>query len=244
MPTCLLIRHGRTTANAGGILAGWTPGVGLDEVGRSQALTVGAALRGVRPALVVSSPLQRCLETAEIIRGEAWPELEAVIDERVAECRYGAWTGRSLKELGGEPMWRTVQHQPSAARFPDGDHFPGESVAAMSARLLDAVRDHDARVEAEHGAHAVWVLVSHGDPIKAVLADAGGAHLDAFQRYIVSPASVSAVMYTPERPFVLASNASGNGIADLLAGLATKGHGAAADDEVAAPGDAVIGGGR
>lgn len=242
MPTCLLIRHGRTTANAGGVLAGWTPGVGLDETGRQQAATLGAALAGVTPVFVASSPLQRCLETAEVVRDAAWRDLEIVADERLAECRYGAWTGRPLKELAEEPLWRTVQVQPSAARFPDGEEFAGESLSGMSARMLDAVRDHDARVNDAHGPHAVWVLVSHGDPIKAVLADAGGAHLDAFQRYMVSPASVSAIRYTPERPFLLTANASGNGLADLVAALTAPAD--ASEHRDTAHGDAAVGGGR
>ncbi len=228
------------------MLAGWTPGVGLDDVGRGQAGALGAALSGLDPVLVASSPLERCLETAELVRDAAWPAMPILTDERLAECRYGAWTGRSLKDLGSEPLWRTVQQQPSAVRFPDGDEYPGESLSAMSARMLDAVRQHDARVHDEHGPHAVWVLVSHGDPIKAVLADAGGAHLDSFQRYVVSPASVSAIRYTPERPFLLTSNASGNGLADLVASLAAppsdgEGHGNSAGN---AEGEAAVGGGR
>ena len=70
----------------------------------------------------------------------------------------------------------------------------------MQARALDAVREPDAEVEAEHGADAVWVAVSHGDVIKAVLADASGIHLDQFQRILVDPASVSVVRYTELRP--------------------------------------------
>ena len=89
------------------------------------------------------------------------------------ECDYGSWTGRELKTLAKEPMWRTVQAHPSAAVFPDG-----ESMADMSARAVAAVRRWDARVEAEHGPDAVWVAVSHGDVIKAILADALGIHLD------------------------------------------------------------------
>lgn len=193
--------------------------------------------------LVASSPLQRCQETAELVRDAAWPGLPVITDDRFAECRYGAWTGRSLKDLASEPLWKTVQNQPSAARFPDGDDFPGESLTAMSARMLDAVREHDRRVHDEHGPHAVWVLVSHGDPIKAVLADAGGAHLDAFQRYVVSPASVSAIRYTAERPFLLVANASGNGLADLVASLTAPAHDSA-DSSGTADGEAAVGGGR
>ena len=99
--------------------------------------------------------------------------------------------GPALKDLAKEPLWKTVQTQPSAATFPEG-----ESMAAMQARVVAAVRRRDAAVEAEHGPGAVWVAVSHGDIIKSVLADALGMHLDLFQRIHVDPASVSIVRYT------------------------------------------------
>ena len=107
-------------------------------------------------------------------------------------------------------MWKTVQAHPSAAEFPEG-----ESMAEMSARAVAAVRRWDARIEAEHGPDAVWVAVSHGDVIKAILADALGIHLDAFQRIVVDPASLSVVRYTPLRPFVVSMNTSAGDLAHL-----------------------------
>ena len=190
VPTCLLIRHGRTASNANGTLAGWTEGVALDDTGRGQAADLAQRLRGVPIRTVVSSPLQRCVETAQFLV-EALVDVTVETDERLGECRYGAWTGGSLIDLAKEPLWRTVQDQPSAARFPDGEMFMGESIAEMQARALQAVRDIDARVNAEHGPRALWALVSHGDVIKAILADAAGAHLDHFQRFMVGPASLS-----------------------------------------------------
>jgi len=91
----------------------------------------------------------------------------------------------------------------------------GESMADMSARAVAAARRWDARVEAEHGADAVWVAVSHGDVIKAILADALGIHLDAFQRITVDPASLSVVRYTPLRPFVMSMNTSAGDLSHL-----------------------------
>ena len=226
VPTCLLIRHGRTTSNANGTLAGWSEGVGLDDIGRSQAADLAERLRGTPVRAVVSSPLQRCVETAQIVV-TALVDVTVQTDERVGECRYGAWTGGSLTELAKEPLWRLVQDQPSAARFPDGEMFTGESIAEMQARALQAVRDINARVSAEHGPQALWALVSHGDVIKSILADAAGAHLDHFQRIMVSPASLSVVSYTDRRPFVVRLNDGG---ADLSA-------------LVPPPGDAPVGGG-
>jgi probable phosphomutase (TIGR03848 family) len=215
--TVLLVRHGRTSANAGGILAGWTPGVGLDESGQAQARTLAARMAIVPLAAVVSSPLQRCRETADALTavagpaGTVRPQIE--IDEGLGECRYGTWTGRPLKELVKEPLWRIVQAHPSAVTFP-GE--AGESMLAMQVRAVEAVRRHDARVSAEHGDDAVWMAVSHGDVIKAVLADALGMHLDSFQRLVVDPCSVSVVRYTPVRPFALRLNDTGGDLAGLV----------------------------
>ena len=231
VPTCLLIRHGRTSANATGTLAGWTEGIGLDEVGRGQASSLAGRLRGLPIRLLVSSPLQRCLETAQIVAG-ALGDVAVTQDERLGECRYGSWTGGSLKELAKEPLWRTVQDQPSAARFPDGESFPGESIAQMQARGLQAVREIDAAINDEHGPRSLWALVSHGDVIKSILADAAGSHLDHFQRIIVGPASLSVVSYTDRRPYLVRVNDDGTDLAALVppAGDAPVGGGAGSAD--------------
>nr|MBA2773408.1 MSMEG_4193 family putative phosphomutase [Nocardioidaceae bacterium] len=126
-------------------------------------------------------------------------------EERLTECGYGDWTGRELKHLAKEPLWKVVQGHPSAAAFPGG-----ESLREMQARALDAVRDWDRRVTEEHGTDAVWVAVSHGDVIKSILADALGTHLDNFQRIVVDPASISAITYTELRPFVVRYNEHGD----------------------------------
>jgi len=217
VPTVLLVRHGRTAANSSGVLAGWTPGIGLDDHGRAQVEALGdrIASAGVAVSRVVSSPLQRCQETAAIVVAKAADGIPIEADDRLGEARYGSWTGRKLSELAKEDLWRTVQDQPSAVRFPDGDEFPGESMAQMQSRALDAMRSLDAEVEKAHGADAVWVAVSHGDVIKAILADAAGAHLDQFQRIQVDPASVSVVRYTARRPFLLRSNDNGGDLGGL-----------------------------
>ena len=216
MPTVLLVRHGRTTANAGGVLAGWTPGVGLDDTGRGQAQALAARLAVLPVVAFVTSPLQRCVETTAALVAVPGPDgatrPEPVQDERLGECRYGDWTGKELKVLAKDPLWAVVQAHPSAVTFPGPD---GESMLGMQNRAIEAVRAHDARVAAEHGPDAVWVAVSHGDVIKAVVADALGMHLDAFQRIAVDPCSVSAVRYTPLRPFALRVNDSGGDLSPL-----------------------------
>ncbi|MGH3361125.1 MAG: histidine phosphatase family protein [Nocardioides sp.] len=201
MATVLLVRHGRTTANASGLLAGRLPGVELDDVGHEQAARLGDRLAAVPLAAVVSSPLERCQQTAQAITRAQASRPRVARERGITECDYGDWQGRTLKELARERLWKTVQAQPSAAAFPGG-----ESLSAMQARAVDAVRRRDGALAADHGADAVWVAVSHGDIVKAVLADALGMHLDLFQRIHVDPGSVSIVHYTETRPFVLAMN--------------------------------------
>jgi probable phosphomutase (TIGR03848 family) len=234
MATLVLARHGRTTANATGVLAGRSKGVHLDERGVEQARAAGERLSGVPLAAAVTSPLERCRETArEMLRGRA--DAPRVSSERgLVECDYGSWTGRELKTLAKEPMWKTVQSHPSAAEFPGG-----ETMTQMSARAIGAVRRWDARVEAEHGPDAVWLAVSHGDVIKAILADALGIHLDAFQRIVVDPASLSVVRYTPLRPFVVNMNTSAGDLSHLKPPARRRARGGRRRTSS----DAVVGGG-
>jgi probable phosphomutase (TIGR03848 family) len=212
MATVILARHGRTTANTTGVLAGRGKGVDLDEHGVDQARAAGQRLAGLPLAAIVTSPLERCRQTARELNAAQRARLKVASERGLLECDYGDWTGRELKALAKEGLWRTVQTHPSAAAFPGG-----ESLAAMAARAVEAVRRWDARVEAEHGPDAVWVAVSHGDVIKAVLADALAMHLDAFQRIVVDPASLSVVRYTPLRPFVVSSNTTAGDLGHLRA---------------------------
>lgn len=208
MTTVLLVRHGRTAANSSGVLAGWTPGVGLDDTGRTQVESLAARLGPVPLAAVVTSPLQRCEETtAGLLAGRDAVPVHR--DERFGEVRYGDWTGGELKKLAKDPLWRVVQSHPSAVTFPGDD---GEAMSAMQQRAVAAVRDWNAQL----GPDATYAVVSHGDVIKAILADALGLHLDQFQRIMVGPASLSVVQYTELRPFVERMNDSGSPVDGLV----------------------------
>jgi probable phosphomutase (TIGR03848 family) len=223
--TVILLRHGRSTSNTAHTLAGRAEGVDLDEKGRAQAAELVARVAGLPIKALVRSPLLRCRLTLEPL-AEALG-LAPVIEDRLAEVDYGQWTGRTLSELMTEPLWSVVQQQPSAAVFPDG-----EGLAQVQARAVAAVREHDRRLAAEHGGDALWVACTHGDVIKAVLADALGSHLDSFQRIVADPASMSVIRYTDSRPFVLHVNHTG---AQLAAALS-------AAPRPTSEGDAVVGG--
>lgn len=233
MPTVLLVRHGRSSANTAGVLAGWTPGVFLDDVGEAQANAVGAAVAGAELPVVhiVSSPLDRCVQTADLIAGHLGT-VDRSVHAGLGECRYGAWTGRAIRDLTADPLWSVVQDRPSEARFPASRDYESESLAEVQDRALRAIRETDAHVLERHGPDACWVAVSHGDVIKAVLSHAAGAHLDDFQRFVVDPGSVSAVRYTSRRPFLLRLNGVGGDLRAIRP-----------EPSEVAPGDAEVGGG-
>ncbi|ELT46036.1 MSMEG_4193 family putative phosphomutase [Arthrobacter nitrophenolicus] len=217
MATVILVRHGRTTANAAGLLAGRAAGVSLDQIGCGQAAFTGDRLAVVPLAGVVSSPLERCQQTAQFILERQAGNPSALDEPDLTECDYGQWQGRMLSDLATEDLWAAVQSQPSAVVFPGG-----ESMAAMQARSVAAIRRHDAAFEAEYGPGAVWAAVSHGDIIKSILADALGMHLDLFQRINVGPASVSIVHYGALRPSVLATNTDAGDLSWLSKGIKTN----------------------
>ncbi|KJY25267.1 MSMEG_4193 family putative phosphomutase, partial [Streptomyces katrae] len=179
----------------------------------------------------VCSPLQRCQETLAPLLA-ARPGLPLHTDERIGECHYGDWSGRKLSELADEPLMKIVQQHPSAAAFPGG-----ESMRTMQNRAVDAVREWNARIEEEHGADAVFLMCSHGDVIKSVVADALGMHLDLFQRIHVDPCSVTAIRYTPTRPFLLRLGDTGD-LAPLIPAAAPP-----AENAAEGGGNAVVGGG-
>jgi probable phosphomutase, MSMEG_4193 family len=199
MSTVLLLRHG-LTAQTGPVLSGRTPGVHLDDRGRKQAAAVAERIAVLPLAAIVTSPMERCIETAEAVRDAQHKAPAWQVDDRLTECGYGDWTGKSIKDLAKDPLWKLVQGQPSAVRFPGGEALP-----EMAARAVAAVRDRDARLSAD----AVWVACTHGDVIKAILADALGLHLDQYQRIVPDPCSVSVIRYTPTRPYVLRVNDTG-----------------------------------
>jgi probable phosphomutase (TIGR03848 family) len=231
--TVILLRHGRSTSNTAHTLAGRSEGVELDDKGREQAHALVERIGSLPIRAVVRSPLLRCRLTVEPLAAALG--LEPIVDERLSEVDYGQWTGRNIGDLVKEPLWAVVQQQPSAAVFPDG-----EGLAAVQARAVAAVREHDRRLAEENNGDTLWVACSHGDVIKAVIADALGTHLDSFQRITADPASMSVIRYTPLRPFVVHVNHTG---AQLAAGLMPK----PADTDGAQAGDvpsddAVVGG--
>ena len=190
--TVLLVRHGQNDWVGKNKLAGWTPGVRLNAHGRKQAKSVGKRLAKANAKLdaIYTSPLERTVETAELIAGY----LDVPITEyrEVGEVEYGKWTGKAIKKLAKDPRWSVVQYYPSNARFPEG-----ESLYQMQARAVQAINN----LVEKHPGETIMV-VSHADLIKSVIAHCLGVHLDLFQRIVVSPASITTIVFTFMRPMV------------------------------------------
>ncbi len=234
MTTVLLVRHG-LTATTGHVLTGWTPGIPLDDRGQAQAAALAARLAPLPLDAIVSSPLERCQQTAAAIAATRDGQ-QIITDDRVGECHYGDWTGQPLKKLVREPLWRVVQAHPSAVTFPGPD---GESMPDMQHRAVAAVREWNARL----GQGATYLVCSHGDVIKAIVADSLGLHLDQSQRIQADPCSLTVIRYTPLRPFLVRMNDRGGGVDDLMPRADGHTHSRHTRGQGVRQSDAAVGGG-
>lgn len=231
MTLVLVVRHGLTAAT-GTALTGRTPGISLDDRGRAQADAVAARLADVKLDAIVSSPLERCVQTADAIAAsQKSGDLDVQVDERFTEVGYGDWTGQSLRKLSRDPLWRVVQAYPSAVTFPGQG---GEALADVQRRAVSAIREWNTRI----GAKGAYLICSHGDVIKAILADSLGLHLDSYQRINIDPCSLSVVRFTPLRPFVERLNDTGGSVTALM-----RSDKVTAGTSALRPGDAPVGGG-
>jgi probable phosphomutase (TIGR03848 family) len=201
----LLVRHG-LTPTTGATLPGRAPGLYLADAGVAQAERAAQRLAPLAPkvAALYTSPLERTRQTAAPIAKALGQR--ARVDRGLLECDFGEWTGQELKQLAKLPAWRQVQTNPSGFRFPGGESFP-----EMQHRMWGALT----RLAERHRGQAM-VAVSHADPIKAAVAQAMGTHLDLFQRIVISPCSVSAVLLGPGPPVVLCVNSAGDGLEQLV----------------------------
>lgn len=182
MTTVYLIRHGQNDYVKQGKLAGWRPGIHLNEAGREQAAQLGESLLEVKLQAIYSSPLERAVETADAIASAKGKEAEVV--EAFGEVRIGTWEGLSLRAARRRKLWPTIQHAPSLARFPEGESF-----LEAQARIVDALE----RIRARHS--GTVACVSHADPIKLAVAHYIGMPIDSFQRLEVGPASLSELAF-------------------------------------------------
>jgi len=195
MTHILLIRHAVNDYVKTGKLAGWTPGVHLNDEGKAQAEVLGKRLAEAPLKRLYSSPLERTMETAEAIR-QHHPHLEILQQDGIGEVRYGDWEGQEIAKLTMRKMWHVVQEYPSRASFPNG-----ETLRGVQMRAVNAIEE----LAAAHPRELVAV-VTHADLIKMVLAHFLGMHLDAFQRIVIAPASISSLMLGYGRPYIATMN--------------------------------------
>lgn len=192
MPILYLVRHAQSTANSDGILAGRMPGISLDKKGKKQAEKLSRFLTTVEFEKIIASPLERTQETATILRADA----EVKLDYRIAECDYGQWSGQKIEDLQKLELWKDIQKRPSSVTFPEG-----ESMQEMFDRAWSSVEFWNQEVTGN------YLMISHADVIKAIVARALGMHLDNFQRIAIRPASLSVIAFNPE-PMVMLMNFS------------------------------------
>jgi probable phosphomutase (TIGR03848 family) len=207
----LLVRHALTDAT-GKHLSGRTRGIHLSEAGRAQADRLVERMAGIPLKAIYASPLERCVETARppaSARG-----LDVRIESRLIEVDYGRWTGRSMAQLVRTSLWKQVQASPAAVRFPGG-----ESLREVQLRTVQALDDI-----AEAHPRAVVATVAHADVIRLAVAHYAGVHIDLFQRLVVSPTSVSAILLGDRIPRVLRMNDTGT-----LEDLVPRGRGTGSD---------------
>jgi probable phosphoglycerate mutase len=199
----LLVRHGQT-ATTGTVLPGRAKGLHLADTGRAQAQAAADRIGALdRVDAVYASPLERTRETAAPIAAATGQKVQ--VAKGLLECDFGDWTGKKLSLLRKKPEWSTVQNRPSIFRFPGGESF-----AEMQLRIWNELE----RLVAAHPGQRV-VAVSHADPIKAAVAMATGVHLDLFQRIVISPCSITPLLFTPGGPIVLAVNSTGDDLRTL-----------------------------
>jgi probable phosphoglycerate mutase len=194
MTLLFLIRHGENDYTRTGKLAGWTPGVSLNEIGKKQSLALAEKLKSAPIVALYSSPLERARETAAPL-AEA-KKLAVEIVDGLGEVRYGEWQGKSLKRLARTRLWRTVQGVPSAMQFPAGETF-----RSVQSRAVDAVE-----VLVKRHPKDTIAAVSHGDVIKLIVAHYLGLPMDLFQRVMVSTASITVLRLGHGHPALVKLN--------------------------------------
>jgi probable phosphomutase (TIGR03848 family) len=197
VPKIYLVRHGRTSANKKGILAGRTKGISLDDIGIEQAQKVGQYLENINFAKILVSPMQRCQETAKLIKGFNKNKFNIHTEPGVNECDYGDWSNKKLMILRKKSLWKTIQERPSLVTFPKG-----ESMIEMLNRFRLSVKNESTRLKDKDNI----LVVSHGDPIRSFIADCLGMHLDNFQRINIDPCSISIINFNSESVQVLTTN--------------------------------------
>lgn len=208
MSRLVFLRHAHSTANESGILSGRLTGVSLSKQGREQAVALVERIGASSFDQIRISPLERCHQTIQPWLSSKYSRgvKEFVIDDGLNEVDYGLWSGRKLSALRREPLWKKVQQQPATVTFPDG-----ERMHAAQKRVLASI--HECYSKKKNG---VFLLISHGDVIKAAIAQLIGVPLNNFQNLVINPASLSVLDFDGKSARLLCYSDTTTNIASML----------------------------
>jgi len=194
MTTFYLIRHASNDYLIEKKIAGWLPGVHLNEKGRKEAEQMAPKLACEPIRAIYSSPLERATETAEPLARKLG--LKVQLSEGLGEIKFGDWTDQSFKQLDQDPRWARWNSFRSGTQAPNGDLMIEAQIRIVREMLL--LRD-------KHPGECI-ALVTHGDIVKAAVAYFAGIPLDLFLRIEVAPASVSVIALDEDGPRILRVN--------------------------------------
>jgi broad specificity phosphatase PhoE len=199
----LLIRHGHTEA-IGRRLAGRLPGIALSATGRAQAAALAARLATTPITAVYSSPLERAVDTATPFAASHGLDVSRL--DNLNEFDFGEWTGRTFDELNSLAPWRRFNTHRSTAPVPGG-----ESALDVQRRVVATLEE----LRAKHPREVIAV-VSHLDVIRTAVLHCAGTSLDLFDRFEISPASITSLSLDACSWRVLATNDDGHAAPEFL----------------------------
>jgi len=210
MTRIVLLRHAHSVANAKGILAGRLSNVPLSERGLIQAEKLKEQLQEINFSAIYLSPMERCAQTispfVESLSSVQRKKIRIEVDPDLNEVDYGKWSGKKLALLSRDKLWKVVQNHPSSMYFPEG-----EGLLQMQARAVRALNS-----AAHSKGTGPKLLVSHGDVIKAIIANIVGTHLDHFQKIVIDPASISILDFNGEDFRLLTMNNTTSTVSELV----------------------------
>ena len=194
MTTFLLLRHAHSVANKAGILAGQLEGIGLSKDGIAQVNKLTSSFENLKIDRIISSPMQRCLETVEGIARSKRKRIS--IDKRLIEMNYGSWSGKKLSKLSRMKEWKVIQTKPSAFRFPQGESFK-----ELEERIESLLKDLSRKYPKE-----TILIITHGDIVKIAASLTVGSGLDNFQKFAVDPCSLTTLSWGSKARMLLTFN--------------------------------------
>jgi probable phosphoglycerate mutase len=195
MPIVYLLRHAQSEANIKGILAGRDDSVNLSKFGQKQASNLVGYLENLNIHQVYCSPLARCIQTINPYMKKN-PRISFDFEPQLLEMDYGTWSGKSLKILSRNKLWKLVLSSPEKFKFPEGESFK-----QMRQRV-------DLMIEKLSKAKEPVLLVTHGDIIKMFITSALNAPINQFQSYVIEPGSITTLNISKSGHTVLQTNYS------------------------------------